>query len=380
MKIAFVTSHITRSTQWNWFSEELNKRNIPHIHIIINDIKPILYDDLKNLNVPVYYLKHRNKLSFIINFFRVIKILKAHKIDLVHTELPYGNFIGQLAAYAAQIKMRVTTCENTIWFADFNSKKQEIIDRITYFFAKKVIALTNESYEFIIKHFNMTPKKLHIIHHSIKASDYLEITDKQVEDLRMELNIQKNEFVIGMVARFEFWKGHIYAVEAMRKLVTEFPHVHLYIFGSKGECYDEIMDKISEYKLEKNITYKGFVANSTTIFKIFDIHLHIPVKLQSETFGINIIEGMISGCTQVLTISGISSFTARDGKNCIVVPYKSSEAVYSTLRKLILDDALRKRLGNQAREDAFKHFNYIEKVDLHLKLYEALKNEITNES
>ncbi len=379
MKIAFLTSHITRSTQWNWFSEELNKRNIPHIHIIINDVKPLLYEDLKKINVPVYYLKHSSKLSFLINFFRVVKILKDHKIDLVHSELPYGNLIGQLAAYAAQIKMRVTTCENTVWFADFNSKKQELIDRITYFFSKKVIALTNESYEFIIKHFNMLPKKLHIIHHSVKTSDYMNINENEVDDLRKELNIPKNEFVIGMVARFEFWKGHIYAVEAMRRLVNEFPHVHLYIFGSKGECFDEIMDKIREYNLEKNIIYKGFVANSTTIFKIFDIHLHIPVKLQSETFGINIIEGMISGCTQVLTFSGISSFTARDGKNCIVVPYKSSDAVYNAIRKLILDEDLRKQLGIQAREDALKHFNYSEKVDLHLKLYNELEEELKNE-
>ena len=99
-----------------------------------------------------------------------------------------------------------------------------------------------------------------------------------------------------MVARFEFWKGHIYAVEAMQNLVKEFPNVRLYIFGSKGEHYEKVMKIIKELKLEEYIIYKGFVKDNIVLYKIFDVHLHIPVKLQSETFGINIVEGMISGC------------------------------------------------------------------------------------
>ena len=376
MKIAFVTSHINNSTQWVWFSEELQRRNIPHIHIIINDTKPLLYDDLKKNNVNVYFLKNSNKFSLILNLFRVIKILKNNKIELVHSELPYGNLLGLGAAFFCGIKMRVTTCENTTWSSDFDSKKQEIIDRITYLLSKRVIALTQESYEFLSKHFRIHPGKLSIIHHSLKASDYLNISDERIEHLRNQLDIPKGIFLIGMVARFEFWKGHIYAVEAMQHLVKEFPNVRLYIFGSKGEHYEKVMKKIKELKLEEYIIYKGFVKDNIVLYKIFDVHLHIPVKLQSETFGINIVEGMISGCPQVLTLSGISCFTARDQKNCLVVPYKSSKAVYEALKILITDDELRQTLGEQAKQDAIKHFRYSVKVDQHLSLYDDLKNEI----
>ncbi len=375
MKIAFVTSHINRSTQWIWFSEELKKRNIEHIHIILNDYKPLLYDDLKAGNINVYFLKQKNKLAYIPNFFRVIRILKKHKIDLVHTELPHGNLMGLTAAFMCKIKMRISTCENTTWFSDFKSRKQEIIDSITYFLSKRVIALTQDSYEYLAKHFEISLKKLRIIHHSLKLSEYLEIPDKEVEDLRKELEIPKDKFIIGMVARFEFWKGHDYAIEAIRRLVKEFPQVRLYIFGSKGESFEGAINKIKELNLEEYIIYKGFVKNNIVLYKIFDVHLHIPITLQVETFGINIMEGMISGCPQVLTRSGLSNFSARDGKNCLVVPYQSSEAVYEALKKLITDEELRKRLGDQAKEDAIKHFIYSEKVDQHLMLYEELKKE-----
>ena len=376
MKIAFVTSHINSSTQWIWFSEELKKRNIDHIHIIINEYKPLLFDDLKDGNINVYFLKQKNKFSFIVNFFKVIKILKRHKIDLVHSELPHGNLLGLGAAYLCNIKMRVTTCENTTWFSDFKSKKQEIIDRITYFLSKRIIALTQDSYEFLAKHFIISPKKLNIIHHSLKPADYLNISEEDVSNLRNELEIPKNIFMIGMVARFEFWKGHDFAIEAMQRLVKEFPNVRLYIFGSKGESFEGASNKIKELNLQDFIIYKGFVKSNLILYKIFDIHLHIPIQLHVETFGINIMEGMISGCAQILTLSGLSCFTARDGKNCLVVPYQSSEAVYEAIKKLIQNDDLRKKIGEQAREDALKHFIYTEKVDQHLQLYEGLKNEL----
>ena len=376
MRIAFVTSHINRSTQWIWFSDEMQKRGIQHIHIIINEYKPLLYDDLRDGNIKVYFLKYSNKFSLIIIFLRIIKIFLENKIDVVHTELPYGNLLGLGAAFLCRIKLRITTSENTTWFSDFDSKKQELIDRITYFLSKRVIALTQDSYEFLNQHFNIPPKKLRIIHHSLKPSEYLILTDEQTANLRSELKIPQGIFVIGMVARFEFWKGHIYAIEAMKKLVVEFPNARLYIFGSKGESFEKAMALIRKYKLEDYVIYKGFVRDNLVLYKIFDVHLHIPVTLQSETFGINIMEGMISGCAQVLTLSGISSFTSRDGKNCLVVPYKSSEAVYDALKKLISDDELRKRLGAQAKEDAIKHFRYSEKFDEHLILYEELKQEL----
>ena len=375
MKIAFLTSHINHSTQWNWFSDELVKRGIQHIHIIINYDYPLLADDLKAMGVKVYFLKHRNFFHFFTNFFQVVYILRKNKIDLVHTELPYGNLVGQIAAWFCFIKMRVSTCGNTTWAFDFNNKKQLLIDKITYRLTKRVIALTDEAKDFLVKNYSLPPEKITIIHHSLKSSDYLFEDDTRVEKLKKELNIEEGTFVIGMVARFEFWKGHIFAIEAFRKLLKEYPHARLLIFGSKGESFESVLRYIKNYDLQDHIMYKGFVSDNIALFRLFDVHIHIPIKSISETFGINILEGMISGCAQILTLAGISCFTARNEENCLVVPYKSSEAVYIALKRLINDPELRARLGQQAKEDAMKYFKYTDKVEKHLELYEELRLE-----
>ena len=108
-----------------------------------------------------------------------------------------------------------------------------------------------------------------------------------------------------MVARFEFWKGHIFAIEAFRKLLMEYPNVRMLIFGSKGESFNSVLRYIQNYDLQDHIIYKGFVSDNIALFKLFDVHVHIPINSESETFGINIMEGMISGCAQILTLSQI---------------------------------------------------------------------------
>ena len=127
MKIGFITSHINQSTQWNWFSDELLKRGVPHLHIVINETYPLLADDLRKMGVRVYYLPHKHFYHFFINFIKVCYILKRNKITLVHTELPYGNLVGLISAWFCGIKMRVSTCGNTTWAFDYNNKKQNIL-------------------------------------------------------------------------------------------------------------------------------------------------------------------------------------------------------------------------------------------------------------
>ena len=97
-RVAFVSSHIHTSLQFEWFEEELAKQNIYNIHIIINTLEneiPLLHIELQKLGIKSYLLNYKNRLSFFSLLFSVRKILKENKINVVHTTLPYGNLIGQ---------------------------------------------------------------------------------------------------------------------------------------------------------------------------------------------------------------------------------------------------------------------------------------------
>jgi glycosyltransferase involved in cell wall biosynthesis len=97
--------------------------------------------------------------------------------------------------------------------------------------------------------------------------------------------------------------------------------------------------------------------------------MHVPVDKLVENTGITIIEGMISGCAQILTRSGFAYELARHMDNAWVVDYRSPEQIAEAILALRADPALRRTLGQAARRDALQRFDYRDKVDRHLELY-----------
>lgn len=372
MRIAFITSHINKSSQWKWFSEDLKNRGVFHLHIIINPVYPQLADDLKKLNVPCFFLTQKNIFTLALNLFKTIYILIRYRITIVHTELPYGNLIGQLAAFFCRIKLRITTTENTSWAFDFNNRKQLFIDRLTYKLGKRIIALTDISKEYIHQNFHQPTEKITTIWHTLKTSEYSVNDENKIQQLKKELNINSADFIVGMVARFEGWKGHSYVVEAISKLINKYPQIKLHIVGGKGESYDAVMSQIKKLNLEHAVFIHNFISDNITLYKTFDIHVHVPVNEMAETFGITVIEGMISGCPQILTKSGISIYTAADKKNCLVVDYCSSEQIANSIEWMLNNPEKKKELGLQAQADARAKFSYQNKTESHLKIYNQL--------
>ncbi len=373
MKLAVVTSHINKSLQWKWTSEGFVNQGLDHIHIIINEEEPLLKKDLESLGVEVYWLRHRHVFSHFTNLFKVVQILLKHKISVVHTSLPYGNLIGQTAAMLCGIGNRVTTCENASWAHDFKNRKQEIIDKWTYRLARKVIATSEPAMNYLEKHWNVDRDKLVLIGHAMKADEFQTVEPKRIERLKQRLGVNDRDYIVGVVARFEYWKGHAHIVEAVRLIANDHPDLKVLIFGEKGSEYEKIIEQITQYGLSDMIQYKGFVDDPAALYRLFNIHLHVPINEYVETFGINIIEGMLSGCAQILTRSGIAYSSARHGDNCLIVDYCDPEAISRAIVKLKNDAGLAHSLGQQARRDAIHQFSIQTKIENHLRLYEELR-------
>lgn len=370
MKVLFCLSHIEKSLQWFWFAEELQKREITQVYVLITtneNTENYFYNDLLKLGVEVYVLNHTGKLSYLKNILKTRSIIKKHKPDIIHTSLPLGNIVGQSAALLCGIKNRVTTCENVSWAHDFKNKKQEWIDNYTFRKSKRIIATSEIAADYLRKNWNFDKLKLEVIYHGLKFSDY-DVTTERVEALKKKLQIDNSKnLIVGVIARFEFWKGHEYIIEAA-KLLRDHPEIKFYIFGSKGSYYETAMKKIEEYNLNQQIIYSGFIEDTTSLYQLFDIHLHVPINEHVETGGITILEGMMAERFQVLTLSGYAWQTAKHLQNSFVVPFKNAKAIADGILWMKNNSEKAKAIAKQAKADVMS-FNVKKKTDQHIELY-----------
>lgn len=372
MIIAVILSHINKSTQWSCLSKEFKKNGVEHYFIILNDYETLLEKDLKEIGTPVYFFKTDGKFPLIVNFFKVLRVLIKQRPTIIHTSLPYGNLIGQSAALATFISRRVTTCENTSWAHDFKSIKQKIIDRFTFMASRKIIATCETGKNYLISSWNINPGKIEILNQALDPRDYENIPTDRVSKFKSDQGITDNDFVIGVVARFEFWKGHRYIIEAIDILKSKIPGLRVMIVGSKGQDYEDIMKLVEQKELGGIIRYLGFIENLPLFFRSINIHIHVPINEYVETFGLNIIEGMMAECPQILTKSGIAVTTAEHNHNCLLVNYCDSKQIAEAILLYYKDTALRKRLSHNAKKDAVHFFNLNRKFECSMQIYNSL--------
>lgn len=378
MNILYALSHINKSLQWEWFAEEMKNRGINQTYVIVDDGiggSSRLHEDLLNLGVNSYFLPYQNKMHHhASNLLKTVSIIKKHKADIVHTSLPYGNAIGQVAAWMAGIKNRITTCENASWAHDFKHKKQEFVDKLTYWMSKKVIAVADSAKEYLKKNYNITDEKLTTIYHGLKESEYNNVSNERIHKIKDRLSINQDDFIVGVVSRYEFWKGHefINKAAAILKERNKHQNIKILVFGSWGSYYDTAMRQINELGVEDLVISKGYINDPVALFKVFDVHLHVPVNKYVENCGINIIEGMISERPQILTKSGYAWQSAEHMKNAYVVDYQNADAIADGI--LFMKDNYDKarQLAAQAHADALKDYSLRAKADKHIALYNEM--------
>ena len=110
-------------------------------------------------------------------------------------------------------------------------------------------------------------------------------------------------------------------------------------------------------------------------------HEQVPVWLRqldvfvapsrAESFGVAVIEAGACALPVVVSDAGGLPEVVRDGETGLVVPREDVPALQAALKRLVLDEALRRRLGRAGREHVAREYAWEVSVDRMMACYEA---------
>ena len=146
---------------------------------------------------------------------------------------------------------------------------------------------------------------------------------------------RSNKIKILTVARFIEGKGHHTAIKSFHHLITEYPQAPNeieYIIIGHGEQEKQIINWISEYKLEKYISVKINPKNLLDYYIDSDIYLCASLY---EGFSNSIMEAMIYSMPVVATDVGDNKSMVNDGKTGFIVKLNDHKAIAERLNILI---------------------------------------------
>jgi L-malate glycosyltransferase len=216
-----------------------------------------------------------------------------------------------------------------------------ILDRLVVFYSKEIIGVSDT----ILKTLRIrTPfkntKKLKYIHNG-------------TEDLSLINSRNDNQYVNKdyclILATYQEYKGHKFAIKSFVNVVKEFPGIHLYMFGyGTPEEIDKVKGYVKKYSLEDNVMVGGFIENKYSVLANAKILL-IPSQA-FESFGLTSIEAMSLSVPIVSTNTGGLPEVICGSNSGFICESNNPVEFSDSIIKLLKNDSLRSSLGKNGRK------------------------------
>ena len=218
--------------------------------------------------------------------------------------------------------------------------------------AHMVIAVSDFIRDDAISH-GVQPGRVHAIYNSIAVpptqSPHELLAIRQ--DVRAELGLPGDAFLVGMVGRLSPSKGQQQLMEAMLPLLKADRRVHLILAGSeypaRNGMSNRIMRTAQEHNVHSQVRLLGYRADVPRILDALDLFAH-PTR--QDPCPLAVLEAAAHGLPVVAWREGGTATLVRDQETGLLVEPMDINGLTSALRRLITDQGLRMTMGKMARE------------------------------
>ena len=179
------------------------------------------------------------------------------------------------------------------------------------------------------------------------------------------------DLVIGTVKTMHPKYGISVLIEAFARLVARHPALPLrLLLVGGGPQLDALRALAARLGVGDRTHFTGQVAMAEVPrhHRMIDIYAALST-LDSESFGVAVIEAGASGRPVVVSDVGGLPEVVRDGETGLIVPRNDATAAADALERLVLDPALRARLGAAGRAHVTATYDFDRNLDQMLALY-----------
>jgi glycosyltransferase involved in cell wall biosynthesis len=290
-----------------------------------------------------------------------IRAIKRNGVDLVHTHSSTDSWCCSIAAKLAGVPVirsrHVTTPISTNFFSYF------LFMRL----ADRVITSGETIRRQMMEDNGYDPRKIISIPAGVDEKRFSpEINGDYV---RKDLNIGKEDYLLGIVSVLRSWKGHVYLLEAFRDLREKIPHLKLVIVGS-GPQERNIRKYIEGNGLVGKVIMTGHREDVPQILKNLDLFI-LPSYSDEATPQV-IPQAMAMGIPVISTFAGGIGEVVKDKETGKLVPPRDAPALSEAIFWAYQNGEETRKMAQKAREFALKDFTLTRTIDKIESVYREL--------
>ena len=377
LKICHIISGLNTGGAEMMLYKLLSTKRLKHFDHVVVSLKDegTMAEDIKELGVPIFCLGMSPRRPTPIGGWRLIKLIKNLKPDIIQGWMYEGNFAALLAWIMVSRKSKLLW---SIRASLYELDKMGWLSRLLISLESKLSPIPTS----ILYNSKISLKQHEKIGFSSKRSLHLpngfdcerfKPDDEARRKLPSSLKLDFNTFLIGRIARYHPMKDYANFILAAKETICKFPNVH-FVLSGRGVVPSNI-------GLVTMIEDTGFTEKFHILGDRRDIHeitasldVHVSSSSWGEAFP-NVV-GEAMSCCVLNVVTDIGDSREIVGETGIVVPPKDHEALAKGLETYIkMNSTERFIIGKAARDRIVSRFSLTSIA----KQYEALYKQLLNE-
>ena len=228
----------------------------------------VLRDMLEPMDIPVYEIDGMADRSFDrADVGKLKEMIRRIDPDIVHT---HGSLSGRIAARACGKKIVYTRhCAFPVKSYMRHGPGRWANRIFNMHYADRVIAVGESTKENLME--SGIPEKY--IDTMMNGSEKVTLPpEEERRKLRRQYGFSDEDFVMGILARIEVYKGHDDILDALSLLISEGLSVKLIIAGT-GSYEEKLREKAAAFP-EGTVVFAGFIRDISQILAVMDVQIN----------------------------------------------------------------------------------------------------------
>ncbi|MFC1517569.1 glycosyltransferase family 4 protein [Candidatus Margulisiibacteriota bacterium] len=296
-----------------------------------------------------------------LNFFKDIKtlwklykIIRKEKPDIVHTHTAKAGTLGRLAAKLAGVKNIYHTFHGHIFHSYFGRLKTALfllIERFLARFTTKIIVISERQKQELLKLKIAPLSKFSVIPLGFELDKFKELV--RTNYLRDQLSIGGDEKLVGIIGRLAPVKNHHLLIPIMQAVQKKQQgQVKLVIIGN-GELEEQLKGLVKDAGLENVILFSSWQKDLAKVYP--DLDLVILTSLNEGT-PVTLIEAMACGIPVISTDVGGVGDVVKNGESGILENKENTEKFAEDIIELLSNNELREKYIKNAKKHVFETY------------------------
>lgn len=324
------------------------------VHVVSNNSE-FNYSDLPYIDKMIEVPFDRNPFSKlnIKSYFILKKIISEENYDIIHTHTPVSSVISRIALKHSRKEARMVYTSHGFHFYEGSPSIHWLIyynlEKYLSKFTNVLITINKEDYK-VASEFKNTSNKILLTNGvGIDFNKFKAGSLSEKERLRVENNLNKEDFILFYAAELNDNKNHIFLIENLYDIFKRNSRVKLILAGS-GPNKKKLISIVNNLKIQENVIFLGQRRDVHDLLKMADL---LVSSSKREGLPTNIIEGLATGIPCVVSNCRGNRDLIKDGVNGFI--YKDKAHFQEIIRKIINDNNLLSRLQQHSQKSIIKY-------------------------